>query len=794
MFPSQQGAVGQSGRGREGDISDMQDAQRLAQENADLRERVAVLSAAMLRISASLDVVTVLREIIQGARSLAGARYGVIVTIDGGGLVQDVVTSGFTDEEERRITAWEEGVVLFERLGTQAEALRVNDMREYVRSLGLADSLILSRSLQAVPMRYGDALVGSFFIAGKEAAPAFTDDDEELLTLFAAQAAVAVTNSRAHRAEVRARSDVEALVETSPVGVVVLEAGKAEPLFLNREATRILGQLHKADSPIDKVFGELVVRREDGRDVVVSPSSFVVEETVRGEEVALSLPNGRSVPLLISTTPIRSEDGAVRSAVVAMQDLGPLKEMERRNTQFVSLVSHELRAPLAAIKGSAATVLGAPADLDKVEMREFFRVIDEQADQMRALIADLLDAGRIEAGSLSVAPERTELAALLEPVRRMLATSGGDHPLRIDLPPDLPAVMADRQRIVQVLNNLCVNAVRHSPASSPIRIEAAREGVHVAVSVADDGAGVPAERLTQLFSKESGADDGGRLAGTGLGLAISKGIVEAHGGRIRAESPGVGQGMKVTFTLPADEGGRTGTAPGGPRVEAPMDGRIRVLVLDDDPQALRFVRRALANAGYEAVVSSDPEELAGLVRTERPDLVLLDLRLPGTDGIELMGLTPGLAELPVIFISAYGHDGTIARALEAGAADFIAKPFSPTELIARVRSALRLYHQPPPFKLRDLAIDYDRRVATLAGERLALTATEYNVLRLLSLNAGGVTTNEALRRDVWGRRERVPPTLVRTYIKRLRTKLGDDPRQPTYIFNERAVGYRMPRH
>ena len=361
MLPPQQGAVGQWGRGREGEISDMQDSQQLAQENAALRKRVTVLSAAMLRISASLDVVTVLREIIQGARSLAGARYGVIVTIDKAGRVQDVVTSGFTDDEERQITAWEEGVVLFERLGTQAEALRVNDMPEYVRSLGLADNLILSRSLQAVPMRYGDALVGSFFIAGKEAGPAFTDDDEELLTLFAAQAAVAVTNSRAHRAEIRARADVEALVETSPVGVVVLEAGKAQPLFVNPEASRILGQLHSPGSPIDKVLDELVVRREDGRDLVVSPSSFVVEETVRGEEIALSLPNGRSVPLLISTTPIRSEDGAVRSAVVAMQDIGPLKEMEKRNTQFVSLVSHELRAPLAAIKGSAATVLSAPS-------------------------------------------------------------------------------------------------------------------------------------------------------------------------------------------------------------------------------------------------------------------------------------------------------------------------------------------------------------------------------------------------------------------------------------------------
>ena len=165
--------------------------------------------------------------------------------------------------------------------------------------------------------------------------------------------------------------------------------------------------------------------------------------------------------------------------------------------------------------------------------------------------------------------------------------------------------------------------------------------------------------------------------------------------------------------------------------------------------------------------------------------------LPGTDGVQLMQPVPELAGLPVIFISGYGRDETIARALEAGADDYIVKPFSPTELVARIRSALRRRADPEPFVLGDLAIDYDRRRVTVAGRRVALTATEYELLRVLSRGAGRVLTHETLLRQVWSVRANGNPKIVRAYVKRLRSKLGDDAVNPAWIFNERGVGYRM---
>ena len=218
-----------------------------------------------------------------------------------------------------------------------------------------------------------------------------------------------------------------------------------------------------------------------------------------------------------------------------------------------------------------------------------------------------------------------------------------------------------------------------------------------------------------------------------------------------------------------------------------------ILVLYDDRRTLRLVRDALEDEGYAPLVTGDPEELAPLLRDERPALALLDLALPGADGIELMHEIPELAELPVIFIFGYGRDETVARALDAGAADYNVKPFSPTELAARVRAALRRRERPAPFALGALAIDYASRLVTVAGRAVNLTATEYALLRVLSFNAGRVVPFEALVLQVWGEREQEGggPNLVRVVVRNLRRKLGENAERPAWIFNERGVGYRI---
>ena len=618
--------------------------------------------------------------------------------------------------------------------------------------------------------------------------------------LFASQAAAAIANARTHRAERRARADLETLVETSPVGVVVFDSA-GRPASFNREARRIVESLLIPGHSLEQLLEMTACRRADGREVSLADfplaDQFAAKpETVRGEEVVLSVPDGRSVRTLVNATPIPGEGDAAQSVVVTMQDLAPLDELERLRTEFLSIVSHELRTPLISIKGSTATVLGASPPVEPAEMLQFFRVIDEQADHMRGLVGELLDHGRIVTGTLSVSPSPEEVTSLVDQARGTFLSGAGSRALRIDVPEDLPRVMADRARIVQVLNNLLFNAARNSPDAAPIRVAAEREGVHVAISVADKGRGVPAEQLPNLFRKHTGAAGSDWARGAGLGLVICKGLVEAHGGRIRAESDGPGRGTKFTFTLPvADEasGGAVGPAPAGSHTPERGKETTHILVVDDDPQALRYVRDALGGAGYTPIVTGDPEELPDLLRTHKPGLVLLDLLLPGTDGIALMESVPELADVPVIFISAYGRDETVVRALDAGAADYIVKPFSPSELAARVRAALRGRAEPEPFVLGELTIHYDQRRVAVAGRPVKLTATEYELLRVLSFNAGRALTYDSLLRQAWGRRrDASDPKLVRAVVKRLRRKLGDDAASPAYIRNERGVGYRMP--
>ena len=772
-----------------------------ASDLAVLRERVSALSAAILRIGASLDIATVLREAVDGARALTGARYGMIATVDGTGEVCDFVSSGFTEEEHRRFLDWPDGPKLFAHLRDLPGPVRLTDFPALVRSLGFSPDLMPAKTFQGTPMRHRGETVGHFFLAGEEGAPEFTDEDEEVLVLFASQAATAIANARAHRDERRARADLEALVETSPVGVAVFDARTGNPLSFNREARRIVEGLRTAGRPLEELLGVVTFRRADGREISLGEFSIAQQpgagETVRAEEIVLSVPDGRSVSMLVNSTPIRDEDGAVASVVVTMQDLAPLQELERQRAEFLGMVNHELRAPLAAIRGSAATLLEEAPELEAAEMHEFVRIIHERAGHMRGLIGALLDAGRIEAGTLSVSPEPSGVADLVDRARNTFLSGGGRHAVVVDLPHDLPGAMADRRRVVQVLGNLFSNAARHSPESAPIRVSAAREGVHVAVSVSDEGRGIAPELLPRLFRKYAGpGGDGARtIAGTGLGLVICKGLVEAHGGRIRAESDGPGQGSRFTFTLPAVEDARD-AAPAAARAPAPAGETSepsRILVVDDDPKTLRHVRDILAGAGYAPLVTGDHEEVARIVRAEKPALVLLDLMLPGTDGIALMESVPELADLPVVFISGYGRDETVAKALKAGAADYIVKPFSPTELTARVGAALRRVARPEPFELDGLAIHYEARRVTVAGRQVELTATEFELLRIFSTNAGRVVSYDALLRQIWTGPKSGDANLVRNFIKKLRAKLGEDAANPTWIFNMRGVGYRMPR-
>ena len=767
-----------------------------------LQERLTRLSEASLRINESLDFDTVLQGVLDSARSITAARYGVMTLLGNGGRVEDFLSSGLTAEEAERLWLTPDGRQLFQSLTGVSEPMRVPDLVAHVHAMGFTDFAIPLPTgvfrFMAAPMFHRGVRVGHVFVGDKDGGEEFSRADEETLVTFASQAALVIANARTHREERRARADLETLVSTSPVGVVVFDAQTGMPVSVNREAVRIVDGLREEEQAAQNVLDVLTCVRSDGREVSLRElplaEALRAGETVRAEEIVLRVPDGRSVSVLLNATPIHSEDGQLASFMVTLQDMTPLEEQERLRAEFLAMVSHELRTPLAAVKGSVTTLLETADDLDPAEMRQFFRVIRDQSDQMRSLIGDLLDVARIETGVLSVDPEPTDVHVLVEEAGNRFLAGADGNPLNADLAADLPLVMADRRRIVQVLSNLLSNAAGYSPGGSPILVTAVQDGMHVAVSVADEGRGIPADLLPGLFrkfSRTSGVD------GSGLGLAICKGIVEAHGGRIWAESNGPGLGARFTFTLPAGEAAAPSPAPISSRARPAARGQVRVLAVDDDPQALRYVRNVLTRAGYAPVVTGDPADVPRLMEEEKPHLVLLDLVLPGSDGIELMNDIRKMADVPVIFLSMYGQDETVARAFDMGAADYVVKPFSPTELTARIKAALRKRLDPfqgepsGPYAAAGLRIDYAERRVTVAGEQIELTATEFSMLYELAVHAPRVLTHGVLLQRLWGPERVGEHWLVRDVVKRLRRKLGDDAGSPRYIFTEPRVGYRM---
>ena len=357
---------------------------------------------------------------------------------------------------------------------------------------------------------------------------------------------------------------------------------------------------------------------------------------------------------------------------------------------------------------------------------------------------------------------------------------------------------------VLLIGNRIIGVFLLGNRSSRVVRRIAEETLVCAPGIRADRA-VPADRAPHRFREFSWTDDDMRRRNGrgGLAFAICRGIVEAHGGRLSAETAGPGRGVRFTFTLPVVDEIEYRAETGSTQLNA--DSRRsagdhgRILAVDDDPQTRRHIRNILSEAGFITVLTGNPGDIERLMEVEQPHLVLMGITLPWSDGFELMERARKISDAPVIFVSGHGSAQNMDRAFELGAADYVVKPFTPTELVARIRAALRKRTAPgqtgqlEPFLLGDLAIDYAERHVTVEGRQVHLTATEYKLLFKLSTAAGRVLTHGQLMRLVWGPLYESDVRIVHTYVKQLRNKLGDNARRPVYIFTERRVGYRMAR-
>ncbi len=227
-----------------------------------------------------------------------------------------------------------------------------------------------------------------------------------------------------------------------------------------------------------------------------------------------------------------------------------------------------------------------------------------------------------------------------------------------------------------------------------------------------------------------------------------------------------------------------------------MATKTRVLVVDDEPQTIKFISANLRARGYDVHTAEDGRAGLKIFSENMVDLIILDVMMPGLDGFELCRAIRAHSDLPIIFLSARGRERDIVRALDLGADDYLTKPFGVEEMLARVRAVLRRADQTkgllrPPIRSGDLEIDFGTRRVTVADQEIRMTPTEYDLLAHLAINAGRVITHRALLQAVWGPEYGRETEYLWAYIRRLRRKLEPDPRSPTYILTQPGVGYQF---
>jgi two-component system CheB/CheR fusion protein len=362
-----------------------------------------------------------------------------------------------------------------------------------------------------------------------------------------------------------------------------------------------------------------------------------------------------------------------------------LADAARRKDEFLAMLSHELRNPLAPLKNAAQLLLVPKTPEDS--LRWASEVIDRQVGQLSRLVDDLLDVSRISRGKIQLRKEPVELANILEQaveISRPLLDAR-QHELTESLPAEPVWLEGDPVRLTQVIANLLNNAAKYTPQRGEIRVSAAKADAEVILRVRDNGVGIIPEMLSSIFEPFTQANRSLDRAegGLGIGLTLARSLVEMHGGRIEAYSDGPEKGSEFVVRLAALRGIQERPSIANQVTQSIPSAPCRVLVVDDNRDAAESLSALLRVRGHEVCMAADGAAALEMATTMQPDVIFLDIGLPGMDGYELarrLREVPGLEGTLLIAVTGYGHDDDRRRSKEAGFDHHFVKPVDPAQL------------------------------------------------------------------------------------------------------------------
>ncbi len=419
-----------------------------------------------------------------------------------------------------------------------------------------------------------------------------------------------------------------------------------------------------------------------------------------GNHTLLIARDGTRRPIDDTAAPIRDEEGRFIGVVLVFRDITPRRQLEgelrrrtealleadRRKDEFLAMLAHELRNPLAPIRNSLESLKLKFAEDPK--LAQAGGVMERQVAHLVRLIDDLMDVSRITRGKFELRKERIDLSVVLrravEAARPFLDTR--QHRLEISLPGEEVVLEADPSRVEQIVANLLINAAKYTPPGGHVRLSAAREGLEVVIRVRDNGIGIRPEMLPRLFNLFQQADrvPGQVSEGLGIGLNLVRTLADMHGGSVSASSPGPNQGSEFVVRLPvnAANGGPdpSDTAP-TPQANARP---LRVLITDDNVDAAESMAVLLQYYGHEVRTAHDPARALETADAFQPQAIFLDIALPGgVNGYELarrFRQRPGLESILLIAMTGFGSPEDVRRAREAGFDHHLIKPADPNAI------------------------------------------------------------------------------------------------------------------
>lgn len=433
----------------------------------------------------------------------------------------------------------------------EPERFELPEINRLLQGLTRAASLGLLTGV-ALPLAARNQVVGVLFIF-RNYMGVFSANDKALLQSFADQAAIAVNNAQLYTLLRHEERRMLALIDSVADGLFILRADHTIE-HCNPAFTRLLGA--SAEQVRDKKHDDVIrwARQKAGLGLEQAEAGGwpLTPNATLYVEGDLQRPNRAPLPVGITYAPLVSQDGQLQNVIASVRDITRFREAEELKSTFISVVSHELKTPVALIKGYVSTLRRDDASWDREIVQDSLAVIEDEADHLTRLIEDLLDATRLQAGSLSINPADVDLPALAQRLAERFETQSNGRQFVVSFPSDFPVILADEDRIGQVLANLVSNAIKYSPQDGEIRISGRVLPQQVIVCVSDQGAGIASGDLPYIFDRFYRASDASRTTkGAGLGLYLARAVVEAHHGRIWVDSK-PGEGARICFSLPRE--------------------------------------------------------------------------------------------------------------------------------------------------------------------------------------------------------------------------------------------------